>query len=78
MTPTAGTEPFELRHHRGAGRDQRVLGIQNSARCENLDNTRICSGLFARVVRRSDDQVMNDFSGVVDALSRDLAAMGMG
>jgi hypothetical protein len=73
MTPTASTEPFELRHHRGAGRDQRVLGIQHSASRQN----RICGGLFVRVVRRSDDQAINDFSGVLDALSRDPAAMSI-
>jgi hypothetical protein len=70
-------EPFELRHHRTARRDQRVLGIGDGARYEDFDKARIRSGLFGRVVRRSDDQVMNDSSGVVDALSRNPAAMGI-
>ena len=70
-------EPFELRDHRSTWRDQRVLRIRDCARYEDLDKVRIGSGLFGRVVRRSDDQVMNNFSGVVDALSRDPAAMGI-
>jgi hypothetical protein len=70
-------EPFELCDHRGAGRDQRVLGIRDCARYEDLDKARIGSGLFGRVVRRRDDQVTNNFSGVVDALSRDPAAIGI-
>jgi hypothetical protein len=70
-------EPFELRDHRSAGRDQRVLGIRDRARYEDLGKARIGGGLFGRVLKRSDDQVMNNFSGVVDALSRDPAAMGI-
>jgi hypothetical protein len=63
-------EPFELRDHRGAR-------IRNSARYEDLDKTRISCGFFGRVVGHSDDQVMRYFSGVLDALSRDPAAMSM-
>jgi len=73
--PMMPLEPFELRDHRVAGRDQRVPVVWESARHEDLDKVPVGSRLLCPVISGSNDQIVNYFSGVADALSRNPAAM---
>ena len=62
-------EAFELRDHDLAGRDQRVLVlVREGARHKDLGKARIGVSFLGRIVRSSDDQVVNYFSGLRDAL----------
>jgi hypothetical protein len=71
-------EPVELCNHHRAGRDQRVpVLIWESARQENLGKARIRSRRLTRIVSGGNDQAVDHFSGVLDALSRDAAAMSI-
>src|SRR5271169_3853399 len=69
-------EAFELRDHHLAGWDQRVpFLVREGARHEDLGKARIGSGFLGRIVRSSDDQVVNHLSGMLDAVGWDAAAM---
>ena len=71
-------KPFELGDHHLAGWDQRVaLSVGKGGRLESLGEARIGSSFFGRIVRSSDDQALNHFSGVLDAISWDAAAMSV-
>jgi hypothetical protein len=71
-------EPVELHNHHPAGRDQCVaVLIWESARLENLGKARTRSRRLTRIVSGGNDQAVDHFSGVLDALSRDAAAMSI-
>jgi len=71
-------EAFELRDHHLAGRDQRVpVLVRESARHEDLGKARIGGSFLGQIVRSSDDQVVNYFSGLRDPLSLHAAAMSV-
>jgi hypothetical protein len=71
-------EPFELGDHHLAEWDQRVaLSVRKGGRLEGLGEARIGSSFFGRIVRSSDDRVLNHFSGVLDAISWDAATMSV-
>src|SRR5271163_3699566 len=71
-------EAFKLRDYHLAGWDQRVpFLVRESARHEDLGKARIGSSFLGRIVRSSDDQVVNHLSGVLDAIGGDSAAMSV-
>ena len=58
-------EAFELRDYHLACWDQRVsVLVRERARHEDLGKARIGSRFLGRIVRSSDDQVVNYFSGL--------------
>src|SRR5271168_4819564 len=71
-------EAFKLRDYHLAGWDQRVpFLVRESARHEDLGKARIGSSFLGRIVRSSDDQVVNHLSGVLNAIGGDSAAMSV-
>ena len=71
-------KPFELGDHHLAGWDQRVaLSVRKGGHLEGLGEARIRSSFFGRIVRSSDDQPLNHFSGMLDTISCDAAAMSV-
>src|SRR5712691_4317460 len=70
-------EPFELLYHDRAGRERvgvRVL-VWESARQENRIKVGIRSRRLARILSGRSDEVVNHFSGALDALIWNAAAM---
>jgi hypothetical protein len=71
-------EPFELRDHHFARRNQRVgLLVRERTRHEDLGKARIGSSFLGRIVSGSNDQVMNYSSGALDPFSQHAAAMSV-
>jgi hypothetical protein len=71
-------EPLELCDHHLARRDQHVaVLVRNGARLESLGEARIGSSFFGRIARGSNDQTVNHFAGVLDAIRWDAAAMSV-
>ena len=76
--PMMTLKPFELGDHHPAGWDQRVaLSVGKGSHREGLGEARIGSSFFGRIVRSSDNQPLNHFPGVLDAISWDAAAMSV-
>src|SRR6516164_7724598 len=69
-------KPFELGDHHLAGWDQRV-SVGKGSRLEDFGEARIGSSFFGRIVRSSDNQALNHFPGVLDAISWDAATMSV-
>jgi hypothetical protein len=71
-------KPFELGDHHLAGWDQRVaLSVGKGGSLEGLGEARIGSSFFGRIVRSRDNQTLDHFSGVLDVISWDAAAMSV-
>ena len=71
-------KPFEFGDHHLAGWDQRVaLSVGKGGPLEGLGKARIGSSFFGRIVRSSDNQALNHFSGALDPISWDAAAMSV-
>jgi hypothetical protein len=64
--------------HHLAGRDQYVtVLIGKGARQESLGKARIGSGLVGRIARSGDDQAVNHFAGLLDAIGWDATPMSV-
>jgi hypothetical protein len=71
-------KPFELGDHHLAGWDQRVApSVGKGGSLEGLGEARIGISFFDRIVRSRDNQALNHFPGVLDAISWDAAAMSV-
>jgi hypothetical protein len=71
-------EPVELCNHHFARRDQRArICAWVGVRQEDLGIPRIRSRFLCRIVSGGNDQIVDHFSGPLDALGWDAAAMGV-
>jgi len=71
-------EPFELRDHHLAARDQNVtVLVGKGARPEGLSKTRTGGSFLSRIIRSRDDHLVNHSFGVLDAIGWDTAAMSV-
>src|SRR5215472_1762079 len=70
-------EAVELRDHHPARWDQRPVLVGKGARHEDLGKARVGNSFLGRIVRSSDDQVVDHLPGLLDAIGCDAAAMSV-
>jgi hypothetical protein len=70
-------EPVELLDHHPAGRKGVRILARKSDRQENLGKARIRSRRLARILGGRKNKLVDHFSGALDALNRDAAAMSI-
>jgi hypothetical protein len=70
-------KPVELLDHDRAGRERIRVLVWESARQENLGEARICSRYLAGIFSGGNDEVVDHFSGALNALDGDAAAVGI-
>src|SRR5215831_876644 len=70
-------EPLELLDHHPAGRKSVGIFVSESARQKNLGKAGIRSLRLVRILWGGNDKVMDHFSGALDALNRDAAALSI-
>ena len=73
--PVVLLEPFELRDHDVAGWEALLVFARTGARQEYLDKSRFRGRRLSRIPGGDNDQAVNYFARVLDALSWDAAAI---